>query len=144
MWGQWGTGHMSTANCNKKKTGDTTQYFCLSGIRLSEGSNVRRTKLEFAFHLYERLPFRDEVSSRSQEQSHRGLSVCKLSENFNENSEIIFLILLLGVFQDYGKQFQTLPTETKIKGQQIGNLSWQTNNKQISTLSALQEQEQCQ
>ena len=76
----------------------------------------------------------------SSPETRTGLSVCKLSENFNENSEIIFLILLLGVFQDYGKQFQTLPTETKIEGQQIGNLSWQTNNKQISTLSALQEQ----
>ena len=67
----------------------------------------------------------------SSPETRTGLSVCKLSENFNENSEIIFLILLLGVFQDYGKQFQTLPTEAKIKGQQIGNLSWQTNNKQI-------------
>ena len=52
-----------------------------------------------------------------------GLSVCKWSENFNENSEIIFLTRLLGVFQDYGKQFQTLPSRTKIKDQQIGNLT---------------------
>lgn len=66
-------------------------------------------------------------SAQEPRRSLSGLSVCKLSENFNENSEIIFLILLLGVLQDYGKQFQTLPTVTKIKGQQIGNLSWQTN-----------------
>ena len=32
-----------------------------------------------------------------------GLSVCRLGEHFNENSEIIFLILLKGTFLDYGK-----------------------------------------
>ena len=33
-------------------------------------------------------------SAQEPRRSLSGLSVCKLSENFNENSEIIFLILL--------------------------------------------------
>ena len=41
-----------------------------------------------------------------------GLSVCKWSENFNENSEIILLILLQGTFQYYGKH---LPVASKTK-----------------------------
>ena len=75
-------------------------------------------------------------SSPVSPETSTGLSLCKLSENFNENSEIIFLISLTGPVQDYGKQFQTLPTVTKIKGQQIGNLSWQTNNKYQHSLRA--------
>lgn len=48
-------------------------------------------------------------SSPVSPETSTGLSLCKLSENFNENSEIIFLISLTGPVQDYGKQFQTLP-----------------------------------
>ena len=124
---------------NSTRTRRSQNIICICQCH---GDQISQNKVEnLHFHLYKRLVGCITSSSR---ETRTGLSVCKLSENFNENSEIIFLILLLGVFQDYGKQFQTLPTETKIKGQQIGNLSWQTNNKQISTLSALQEQEQCQ
>ena len=59
---------MDTRALTAKKTRD---IFYLDVIRLSEGSNVRRSKLEFAFHLYESLPFRNEVSSGSKEESHR-------------------------------------------------------------------------
>ena len=52
-------------------------------------------------------------------ETRTGLSVCKLSENFNENSGIIFVILLLGTFRDDGKQFQTLPASTKIRTQTL-------------------------
>ena len=58
---------MDTGAWTAKKAGD---IFFLDVIRLAEGSNVR-SKLEFAFHLYESLPFRDEVSSGTKEESLR-------------------------------------------------------------------------
>ena len=58
---------VDTGAWTTKKAGD---IFYLDVIRLAEGSNVR-SKLEFAFHLYESLPFRDEVSSGTKEESLR-------------------------------------------------------------------------
>ena len=60
-------GGLDTGAWTAKKAGD---IFFLDVIRLAEGSNVR-SKLEFAFHLYESLPFRDEVSSGTKEESLR-------------------------------------------------------------------------
>ena len=65
-----------------------------------------------------------------------GLSVCRLGEHFNENSEIIFLILLKGTFLDYGKHLtatrqrsgqrnsRTLYTSTHQKGE--WRAQWET------------------
>ena len=60
-------GGLAAGALTAKKAGD---IFFLDVIRLAEGSNVR-SKLEFAFHLYESLPFRDEVSSGTKEESLR-------------------------------------------------------------------------